>query len=323
MPSPLFCEERTGVMKVSVVVITYNHADYIDQALRSVYEQDVDFEFEVIISEDASTDGTREIIQDWRDHYPERTRLLLSDRNIKSNRVVSRGFAAARGDYVALLDGDDYWTSPLKLRRQTSWMDADPSLSLSFHNAEVVGGEGPSGRLWTSPDLKSRFGLSDLWHGNPFTLCGSMFRRARVEAIPSWYEQFLLTDWPLYALFAEQGDIGYWPEAMCAYRQHAGGQFSTQSRTEKLAAIDALYRYMNDGFEGRYDAEIRAGHRGYFLEWAKRYLLNGEMALAKTSLDLAKSYGEAENPVDRMETMMLSAKLMLARRARASRQTTA
>lgn len=302
-------------MKVSVVVVTYNHADYIEQALRSVYEQDVSFDFEVIISEDASTDGTREIVQAWRDRYPDRTRLILSEQNVRSNRVVARGFAAAQGDYVALLDGDDYWTSPLKLQRQVECLDADATLSLCFHNAEVVGGgEAPFGNLWTSPTLKPRLSLPDLWHGNPFATCGSMFRRSCVPVIPDWYDTFFpVTDWPLYILFAEHGDIAFLPEVMGAYRLHSGGLYSAQSQRAKLASMDSLYRRLNQSLPNRYDAPIHAGHRRHFMDWAKEHLKRGDASLARASLDYARGYSAPKGAGERIEAALLSARLMFAR----------
>jgi glycosyltransferase involved in cell wall biosynthesis len=302
-------------MKVSVVIATYNHADYIEQALGSVYGQDVPFDFEVIISEDASTDGTREIVQTWRDRYPDSTRLILSEQNVRSNRVIARGFAAARGEYVALLDGDDYWTSPLKLQRQVECLDADPTLSLCFHNAEVVGGgKAPFGNLWTSPTLKPRLTLADLWDGNPFATCGSLFRRSCIPAIPDWYDGFFpVTDWPLYILFAEQGDIAFLPDVMGAYRLHGGGLYSAQPQRAKLAAMDSLYRRLNESLGGRYDAAIHTGHRRHFIDWAKEHLQRGEAGLAKTSLDYARGYNPTQNMTEWLDTAALSARLMFAR----------
>lgn len=302
-------------MKVSVVVVTYNHTAFIDRALRSVYEQDAGFDFEVLISEDASTDGTRDIVKAWADRYPERTRLILSEQNVRSNYVVRRGFAAASGDYVALLDGDDHWTSPLKLRRQTECLDADPTLSLCFHNAEIVDEhDHHSGRLWTSADLKPRLALSDLWDGNPFATCGSMVRRSALGEIPGWYDGFFpVTDWPLYILCARKGDIAFLPEAMGAYRLHSGGLYSSRDQAAKLASMDDLYQRLNACLDGMYDKELRAGHRRYFLDWAKVHLEAGELALARASLGYAKGYGRAAQ-AKRLETVMLATRLAIAGR---------
>ena len=99
-----------------MIIPTYNHERFIAQALESVIAQRTDFDFEIIVSEDCSTDSTRQIILDWKARYPDRIRLILSDRNVHSNEVVARAFRAARGTYVALLDGDDFWTYSKKLQ---------------------------------------------------------------------------------------------------------------------------------------------------------------------------------------------------------------
>lgn len=308
-------EDSAGNPKVSVVVVTYNHANFIDQALNSVLSQETDFGFEVIISEDASTDGTTDIVRAWRDRHPQRIRLILSKQNVRSNQVVARAFAAARGDYVALLDGDDFWTSSAKLQRQVDVLDADPTLSLCFTNAEVVDGSAnPSGGLWTSPKLGRRLSLSDLWQGNPFATCGSLFRRSSAPAIPEWYDGFFpVTDWPLYILFAEHGEIAYLPEAMGAYRLHQGGLYSAQGDAAKLAAMDGLFRRLNHCFDGRYHAEIHDGHRRYFLDWAREHLKNGDTALAKASLEFARNYGGRWVSAEGVEVALLWARLFLTR----------
>lgn len=308
------CEwEWYGAMKASVVVVTYNHAPYIDQALRSVIEQETDFDFEIIVSEDASTDGTTGIVRAWQERHPDRIRLILSEQNVRSNQVVARGFHAARGDYVALLDGDDFWTSRTKLARQVAVLDADPALALCFTNAEVVDMEGkPAGRNWTPAHIGQRLSLRNLWQGNPFATCGSLFRRSSVPKIPDWYDDFFpVTDWPLYILFAEHGDIAYIPEAMGAYRLHPGGLYSAQGDAAKLAAMDTLFRRLNQCLDGRYDAELHAGHHRYFLDWAHAHLAKGEAGLAKASLDYARGYGAGWASGEGMEVAMLRARLWL------------
>lgn len=300
-------------MKASVVVVTYNHARYIDQALASVLGQEAGFDFEIIISEDASTDGTTDLVRAWQARHPDRIRLILSDANVRSNQVVARGFHAARGDYVALLDGDDFWTSPHKLARQVAVLDADPGLALCFTNAEVVGMDSePAGRLWTPPHIGERLSLRNLWQGNPFPTCGSLFRRACVPRIPDWYDSFFpVTDWPLYILFAEHGDIAYTPEAMGAYRLHPGGLYSAQGDAAKLAAMDGLFRRLNQCLGGCYDAELHLGHHRYFLDWAHAHLASDDTALARQSLRYARDYGAGWASGYGIEVARLGARLWL------------
>ncbi|WP_169791162.1 glycosyltransferase family 2 protein [Rubellimicrobium mesophilum] len=303
--------------KTSVVVVTYNHAAFIDQALESVLGQRTDHDFEVIISEDASTDGTHEIVKRWQERFPSVVRLLLSEKNLRSNETVRRGFHAARGKYVSLLDGDDCWSSPDKLARQAAVLDADPSLSLCFHNAVVSTGTTRFGGLWTDPSLKARLGLADLWEGNPFATCGSMFRRACVPRIPDWYCQVggMITDWPLYVLFAEKGDIAFLPEAMGVYRLHPGGAFSPKSDLTKLETMEMLYRIVNEGTEFRHDKDLRAGHGRYFLDMARTYLDQGRTDLARRCLREARSYRPRGQFRGLAEAFSLEVRSWLRRRA--------
>jgi len=113
-------------MKVSILIVTYNHEEYVASAINSVLMQDVSFDYEIVIGEDASTDRTREIVLEFQERYPDKIRALLRDAaDAESDRAAGvggkRGFVnglkACKGQYVALLDGDDYWTDPRKLQK--------------------------------------------------------------------------------------------------------------------------------------------------------------------------------------------------------------
>jgi glycosyltransferase involved in cell wall biosynthesis len=295
-------------VKVSVLLVTYDHARYVERALESVLAQDLGAPFEVLVSEDCSTDGTRAIVERWQARHPERIRLLLSERNLKSNAVVARGFHAARGEYVALIDGDDYWTSPRKLATQAAFLDAHPDHVLCFCNAAVVDGEGrPMGdRRWTPATQPARATLADLWGGNFIATSAAMVRRSALPAIPAWYDGcFPVTDWPLYVHYAEHGDIGYIPEVMAAYRLHAGGLYSPLPAEAKLRSVDRLYRVMNDGTERRHEAVARRAHRRFFLDWAREHLARGEVALARTALRLSLGWSLPRSPAEIAETVQL------------------
>jgi glycosyltransferase involved in cell wall biosynthesis len=121
-------------MKVSVILLTYNHIRFIRQAVSSVLAQKTDFDFEVLIVEDCSADGTREVVIDFANRYPEKIRLQLSPVNISSNTILMDAIGAARGEFIAFLDGDDYWTSPHKLQKQLDFMTSHPELTLCWHD---------------------------------------------------------------------------------------------------------------------------------------------------------------------------------------------
>ena len=275
-------------MRVTALVITYNHRPFIAAALDSALAQQTDFAYEILVSEDRSSDGTREIVLDYAARYPDRIRLILSETNLHSNAVVARGFRAARGEFVALLDGDDLWASPHKLQKQAEFLDAHPECALCFHNAQVVpeGGDGDTrARLWTPPGQKTISSLADLWRGNVIATASAMFRRSALPEIPSWYDDFFpITDWPLYILAAEHGSIGYIDEVMCLYRHHPGGLYSSRSEAEKLNTIERFYRVMDANTGGKYHRAICSARSTYFLEWAEEYLKRRNFGRARSCL---------------------------------------
>src|SRR6267378_159018 len=113
-------------MKLSVVMVTYNHERYIAQALSSVVAQRTNFDFEIIVAEDCSTDGTRAIVMDFARRYPGKILPLLRERNLGMMRNFKEALAASSGSYVALLDGDDYWIREDKLQAQVDFLDSHP-----------------------------------------------------------------------------------------------------------------------------------------------------------------------------------------------------
>ena len=265
-------------MAVSVLVVTYNHASFVRQALDSALAQRLPKPFEILISEDRSTDGTREIVQEYAERHPEIVRLLLSERNLRSNEVVARGFRSARGRYVALLDGDDYWTGADKLQAQVEILDARPDMTICFHNVQVVDeGSRSLDRLWNGPDQPELSGLHELLRGNFIATSSVVYRRAAVVEIPAWYESFFpVTDWPLHVLFARQGRIGYIDRTLGAYRQHSGGLFSTLGEREKLEANADFYRRLRAHSSAALATEIARGQRDYFLGWAEEFRRRGD-----------------------------------------------
>jgi glycosyltransferase involved in cell wall biosynthesis len=269
---------RQDDVVVSVLVVTYGHARFVGEALDSALAQRLPQPFEILVSEDCSTDGTREIVQQYAERNPHLVRLLLSERNLHSNEVVARGFRAARGRYVALLDGDDYWTSDDKLRMQVELLDARPDLTICFHNAHVVDEHSrSSGRLWNRPDQPAVSDLHDLLRGNFITTSSVMYRRAAVAELPTWYADFFpVTDWPLHVLYARAGRIGYIDRTLGAYRLHPGGLFSTLDEREKLEANADFYRRLRERSSWQLAAEIARGQRDYFLGWADEFRRRGD-----------------------------------------------
>ena len=244
--------------RVSVILITYNHQDYVAQALDHVLLQQTPFEFEILVSEDCSTDATRSILREYASREP-RLRLLLSESNLNSNLVTSRALRAARGEYIALLDGDDYWTASDKLRLQVEYLDAHRECALCFHDATVVYSDNSTPDHTFVPDEYRRVTtFRDLVQRNYIPGCAPLIRRAAVKALPAWYDAADFGDWPLYLIAAQHGDIGYVDAVLGVYRRHAGGFWSGRSARDQYAAMAKFLHSLEPHFAGEYQRDIRA-----------------------------------------------------------------
>ncbi len=123
---------------VSVLSVTYNHAPYIAQAIESFLAQKTTFPFEIVIGEDCSTDGTREIVFGYANRYPKLIRVVASEKNVGGMNNFQRTFAACRGKYVAICEGDDYWHHREKLQIQTDWLEAHPECGTVHSNFDQL-----------------------------------------------------------------------------------------------------------------------------------------------------------------------------------------
>ncbi len=133
-------------MKLSVCVPTYNHEQYIGQMLDGAFMQQTNFEFEIVIGDDASTDATPDIIREYDAKRPGIIRAFLHSENqgpkepreFAGRNNVLQLLKACKGEYVAMCEGDDYWTDPLKLQKQVDFLDANPDFAVCHHNMEVI-----------------------------------------------------------------------------------------------------------------------------------------------------------------------------------------
>lgn len=239
-------------MKVSVSVVTYQHAATARQALDGVLRQRTSFPFEIIVGDDASTDGTQRILDDVRAEAPEIVRLILRETNAGDMGLtnVMSTVDVARGEYIAFLDGDDFWTAPDKLQRQVDFMDVHPECAICAHRVEHLRTDG----LRTlSPAPRGGGGTYDvgaLIACNFAPKISTVVRRSALAALPEWYRTSTLAsgDWLLNVLVGRTGRIGFIDEAMAVHRVHQASVTATYGTermlTDKLKALAILREHV-------------------------------------------------------------------------------
>jgi glycosyltransferase involved in cell wall biosynthesis len=282
---------------VSVLLTTYDHEAYIAQALDSVLMQRTDFAWELLVGEDCSTDGTRDAVLDYAKRWPERIRVFLQEANQGGHANFARLLRAARGRYLAWLEGDDYWTDPEKLRKQVEYLEAHPDVVLCFHRAMLVN-EGDAGREPRASNRRQAplTTIRDICRGNYIHTASTMFRSGVVEDLPEWFYSLPTGDWPLFVLLAQHGSIGFLDEVMCVYRKHGAGYWTKRSRREKRAdsvqVAQVLLRHVERGFAGSMNAgyvhqcrkALRVAMREGDLRGMARYLSKTALGVARQPL---------------------------------------
>lgn len=258
--------------KVSILMTTYNHAAYIGQAVGSVMAQRAPFAFELVVGEDASTDATRAILLDWQARYPEQIQLRLRPHNWGRRRNFVDVLHACRGEYIAILEGDDYWIAPDKLQRQAALLDADPTCAICFTAAWKMDERRPDNLIWFGPgDRRPRYTLADLCQRNFMATCTVMFRNHLWPALPAWFATVPAGDWPLHVLNAQHGDIAYLDEVTGVHRIHAGGVWSARhvaARLEdKIEVARTLRDHLGVPYRAAWDNTLATFH--WQLAWAR------------------------------------------------------
>lgn len=231
--------------KASVLMITYNQDQYIAQALDSVLMQKCSFRFEIVIGEDFSTDGTRAICQAYQQKYPEIIRLLDHEKNLGMSRNFFYTLAECKGEYLAILEGDDFWTDPLKLQKQVDFLDSNPDFSIVFARTEVFFQDEDRLGIEIPPPNIGPFTLENLLKVNFIATCSVMYRHGLVTEFPAWLYQLDMLDWPMHILHVQHGKIGFLDEKMAKYRIHSKSTYSSRNVSQNYVGMLKFYRIIN------------------------------------------------------------------------------
>jgi glycosyltransferase involved in cell wall biosynthesis len=245
--------------KVSICMVTYNHAPFIAQAVESVLEQRADFAYELVIGDDCSTDGTRDILIEYQNRFPERIKLLLWPENLglRGKNNLMKTLAECKGQYLAFLEGDDYWIDPDKLLKQVALLDAHPECSMCAHNTKVVSTDSKNVLYFYTPPGEKPFSeLADVLEGYRWHTSSVLVRNGLFESLPEWSDQFYSLDWLWYLIAAERGKIAYIDQVMSVYRVREGGIWSSLSRAERWRIQWTQYNLLSQHYGPKYRANL-------------------------------------------------------------------
>jgi len=235
---------------VSVETITYNHASYIRQCIEGVLMQKTSFPFELVIGEDCSTDGTREIVLDYAQKYPEIIQAITSESNVGARNNSKRVQSACQGKYIAICEGDDYWIDPLKLQKQyeacikyEAALVVHGSIFLIYQGEKLIKSE-----VRLTQDHSGYLEIEDIILKNKNFETSSIFIRSNIiKNLPDWYERAPIGDVPLKLISASVGKVFFINEIMSVYQHGVLGSW-TFWQDEKME-IDEIRRI---GFEKAY-----------------------------------------------------------------------
>lgn len=253
-------------MKLSIAILTYNHENYIEKALNSVLNQKIDYEYEIIVGDDFSNDKTREILLKFKEKYPEKIKLIFRSKNIGIASNVIDIFKKCTGEYIALLEGDDYWINDLKLKKQVEYLDKNKEYSGIAHQNIVINQEE---KIINKPELfkkNIKFSLEKLEkEGLLYQTASLMFRNIfnyeedKLNLIKEINEK--IVDLTLAIILLTKGNIYILNEYMSVYRIDT----TEKSSSSSAKASRNLKLFYNEYYE--------------YLEKLEKVLLNNEFEL--------------------------------------------
>lgn len=222
---------------VDILLVTFNHGNYIEQALESIKFQDYDGPVRLVVADDCSTDGTLQKIRKFAASNEKFQCVILpGQRNVGITANYRRGFAACEADYVAVLEGDDYWSSTRKLSKQIAFLQEHRGYTACGSNFFIVDDKNvrhrlridrTEGYLVVTPSVL----ISDNLIGN-FSTC--VYRRSALRKLPDRLFEIKSYDWIVNICTAMQGPIGYLGEPLSVYRQHSSGTWSSSTMANKV-----------------------------------------------------------------------------------------
>lgn len=277
-------------MRLSVCIYTYNHEAYIEKAVKSALDQDVDFDYEIIVGEDSSTDLTADILRRLEANHPGRLKVAYREANLGAEKNFARTIAECRGEYISFLDGDDFWTSRNKLALQVGFLDRHRGASFCFHRTRSLNAADPSAEYILPADDPPELSSIDflLQESNPVALHTVVARRACLWGFSTWLANLKLGDWPLCLMLATKGAVGFLPMEMSRHRVHVGGTWTRLGPHLRVVYVIQMLNHLSGLLTG--EGRIAADRRRTELTnwWAHEVICDPELPLDALMKEIAR-----------------------------------
>jgi glycosyltransferase involved in cell wall biosynthesis len=236
---------------VSVCIITYNQEKYLERCIEGALSQIVDFDFEIVIGDDFSNDRTKEISENYSHRFPNMIKYHRREKNLGMFGNWCESLHDCKGDYIALCEGDDYWTDPLKLQKQFNFLERNKDYVLCFHKAQLLK---PNNIISDETEIiipRNYEKLEDMVRSGNYIRTPTVFFRnvLKKEEIYNFQDTPII-DYPLYLLLGNYGKYGYLKDSMAVYRQGVG-VWSSLSRKKSILGFTITLIYVKAYFSIR------------------------------------------------------------------------
>lgn len=300
---------------ISIAIITFNHVEFIERALTSVIEQKTNLNIEILIGDDGSTDGTSDIVKRYEKKYPDKIKAFYHDRSqvihVNGRPTAKHNYLNnlkhARGKYVAILDGDDYWIDVNKLQKQWDFMEQHPDCSTCFHAVEIFSDADKKSHIARPPKKRERYFLHDLIPDNFIHTSSVMFRHDRERDVPDWFYETTFGDWVQHLLRAQTGYLGYIDECMSTYRLHAGGRWSSYNTKNKIKESIEILEHFNRHTGYQYKNEITTAIQRFKYNLVLKLLDIGDVSEARLQLSKLRAQPRDERRISAIDSFYILA----------------
>lgn len=257
---------REGNHKITVLILTYNHKHFIREAIESVLQQDASFSWNILIADDYSTDGTRAILHEYAEKYPEKIELLLQEKNVGMQENFRDLFLTPESKYVAFLDGDDIWIDNKRLQKQYDFLEKNPDHTIVYGKSTLMDAHGTAVPYNRRPDFKSGYIFEDILTCKYLpSMTAALMRTIEIKKMyPTRTEPGF--DFYVIINICKNGKAAFLDEVFFCYRINSSSITSTQ-----LPFIRDLYLGVIGQFKNEYPRLVKKGIKNGNLQLLYHY----------------------------------------------------